>query len=414
MERESFEDEETAEVLNKNFISIKLDREERSDIDNIYMTFCQIYTGSGGWPLSIFMTPDKKTFFAGTYFPKESRYGMPGFISLLNSITELWKEDREKVSNTGEEIIEILSRVEKRESKEIDEEKFISNAVTMLHNTFDFKYGGFGNRPKFPSPHTLMFLLRYWKTHEESNVLAMVEETLKSMYKGGIFDHIGFGFSRYSADEKWLAPHFEKMLYDNAMMAYIYCETYSATGNELYKEIAQEIFQYVLRDMTSEEGGFYSAEDADSEGVEGKFYVFTPAEIKNILGEKEGEDYCEIYDITSNGNFEGKSIPNLIETDLEQLNDEELKSSLENMRKKLFQYRDKRIHPFKDDKILTSWNGLMIAALAYGARVFKNDKYLEASEKAAEFILKNLVKDDGRLLGRKAPVTSYEELSKLL
>ncbi|MCM1990237.1 thioredoxin domain-containing protein [Oceanirhabdus seepicola] len=393
MEKESFEDEEVAEILNKHYISIKVDREERPDIDSVYMKFCQAYSGSGGWPLSILMTPDKKPFFAATYIPKHSKYGLAGFVELLDSIKETWELKREEVLNAGDKAQEALIRSEKLDIKSINEDKFIDEVMKNLYNVADFKNGGFGDKPKFPAPHNLLFLLRYWKKTKDENLLKIIEKTLESMYRGGIFDHLGFGFSRYSVDEKWLVPHFEKMLYDNALLSYTYCEAYEATKDTLYKKFTENIFTYILRDMTSHDGGFYSAEDADSEGVEGKFYVFSPDEVKSALGEEDGERYCKLFDITEKGNFEGKNIPNLINSTLSELNNHEI----DTLREKLYRFREKRVHPFKDDKILTSWNGLMIASLAYAGRVFHNKDYINQSEKAVKFIIDNLSNQEGRL-----------------
>lgn len=394
MERESFEDEEVAEILNKNFVSIKVDREERPDIDHIYMTVCQALTGHGGWPLTIFMTPDKKPFYAGTYFPKHDRMGLPGFVTLLNKVSKAWGTNRESLIHSGNEITNALKYEEY--SEEVLSKDTIDDAYEEFTYSFDSVYGGFGSAPKFPTPHNLMFLLRYWYSTRESYALKMVEKTLDSMYKGGIYDHVGFGFSRYSTDRKWLVPHFEKMLYDNALLAIAYIEAYQCTKKEKYAEVAREIFTYILRDMTSEEGGFFSAEDADSEGIEGKFYVWTVEEVKEALGNKAGEEFCKYYNIRPEGNFEGKNIPNLINTNVP----EERKSFLRECRNKLFQYREKRVHPYKDDKILTSWNSLMIAAMAIGGRVLDNDSYIKAAEKALNFILSKLVREDGRLLAR--------------
>ncbi|WBW98620.1 thioredoxin domain-containing protein [Oceanirhabdus sp. W0125-5] len=396
MEKESFEDEEVAEILNKNYISIKVDREERPDIDSVYMKFCQAYSGSGGWPLSILMTPDKKPFFAATYIPKHSKYGLAGFVELLESIKETWEFKKEEVLNAGNSAQDALRRSEKLDIKAVDEDKFIDSVMRNLYTIADFKYGGFGDKPKFPAPHNLLFLLRYWKKSNNENLLKHVEKTLESMYRGGIYDHIGFGFSRYSVDEKWLVPHFEKMLYDNALLSYTYCEAYEATKDPLYKKFTEDIFTYILRDMTSPDGGFYSAEDADSEGVEGKFYVFSPDEVKSALGEEDGERYCKLYDITEKGNFEGKNIPNLINSTMSELTNHEI----DNLREKLYRFRAKRVHPFKDDKILTSWNGLMIASLAHAGRVFHNKDYVIQAEKAAKFILDNLSNHEGRLFAR--------------
>ncbi|GGE06595.1 thioredoxin domain-containing protein [Marinithermofilum abyssi] len=406
MERESFEDDEVAELLNREFISIKVDREERPDVDNIYMTACQALTGQGGWPLTIIMTPDKKPFFAGTYFPKENMYNRAGLMEILERVAHLWKNEREKLLEAGEKVANALQhQLKTAEEGELVPE-VMEEALEQFTGSFDHEYGGFGQEPKFPRPHDFLFLLRYWREKEEAKALYMVEKTLDAMHRGGIYDHIGFGFARYSVDRQWLVPHFEKMLYDNALLAYAYLETYQVTRNERYAQVAREIFTYVLRDMTSSEGGFYSAEDADSEGVEGKFYVWTPEEVKEVLGEKDGTLYCDVYDITPEGNFEGKSIPNRIHYSFEALasahgmSEEELEQKLESLRKKLFTAREQRVHPHKDDKILTSWNGLMIAALAKGARVLQEEKYAEAAEKAVDFIQEKLRREDGRLLAR--------------
>jgi uncharacterized protein YyaL (SSP411 family) len=399
MERESFEDTEVAEILNKNFISIKVDREERPDIDHIYMNVCQALTGHGGWPLTIFMTPDKKPFYAGTYFPKNSRMGMPGLIDILGSVHSAWTNSRETLLKSSEQILNALndrSDILEPDSEEGLSENIFYEAFSEFKYDFDNIYGGFGNAPKFPTPHNLFFLLRYWYNTKDEYALKMVEQTLEAMHKGGIYDHIGFGFSRYSTDKKWLVPHFEKMLYDNALLAIAYLEAYQATKKSEYADIANEIFTYVLRDMTSPEGGFYSAEDADSEGEEGKFYVWSVNEIKQVLGNTDGEKYCKYYDITPHGNFEGLNIPNLIKTSIP----EGEKAFVEECRKKLFEHREKRVHPYKDDKILTSWNGLMIAAMAIGGRVLGEEKYTKAAEKAVDFIFSKLISSNGRLLAR--------------
>lgn len=408
MERESFENQEVAHILNQHYISIKVDREERPDVDHIYMEVCQAMTGHGGWPLTVIMTPDKEPFFSGTYFPKESKYGRPGLMDILNQIHSKWTEDRERVVRTGQQIVNALQehRIKTKGKGELTEET-LAKAYEQYESTFDSRYGGFGQAPKFPSPHNLAFLLRHWKLTGEAHALNMVEKTLESMQRGGIYDQIGLGFSRYSVDEKWLVPHFEKMLYDNALLALIYLDTYQATGNETYADTARQIFTYVLRDMTDQEGGFYSAEDADSEGEEGKFYVWRPEEINEILGKEDGERFNRIYDITDYGNFEhSTSIPNLVEKSLEQSAQEEgmeldeLKQFIEKCRVKLFEVREKRTHPHKDDKILTAWNGLMIAALARGSVVLDDEKYAEAAARAVEFIKSKLLREDGRLLAR--------------
>ncbi|SMO90401.1 thioredoxin domain-containing protein [Melghirimyces algeriensis] len=407
MERESFEDDEVAHLLNREFVSIKVDREERPDVDHIYMTVCQALTGHGGWPLTVIMTPEKEPFFAGTYYPKKAVQGRPGLMDILEQVAQTWKDEREKVLDVGKKITRaVQTQLKVTESGEIAQEEQME-AYRQFKSSYDPQYGGFGQAPKFPRPHDFLFLLRYWKEQDEPFALSMVEHTLDAMRRGGIYDHIGYGFARYSVDKQWLVPHFEKMLYDNAMLAVAYLEAYQATNDESYAITAREIFTYVLRDMTSSEGGFYSAEDADSEGEEGKFYVWTPEEVKDVLGEEEGTLFCEYYDITPHGNFEKKkSIPNRIDQSLEgfasrkELSETELQKRLEESRQKLFQAREGRVHPHKDDKILTSWNGLMIAALGKGARVLGEEKYAQAAEKAAEFILTKLRNEKGRLLAR--------------
>lgn len=395
MEKESFEDLTVSEVLNKYFVCIKVDREERPDIDHIYMTVCQTLTGRGGWPLTIFMTPDKKPFFAGTYFPKHDRMGMQGLLSLLENVEKAWSTNRQTLLHSSNEILNAVKQSNNRPSEELDQ-NIIGEAFSQFKSDFDTTYGGFGNAPKFPTPHNLYFLLRYWYKTKEKSALEMVEKTLDSMYKGGIYDHIGYGFSRYSTDRKWLVPHFEKMLYDNALIAIVYLETFQATRKSKYSKIAEEIFHYILQEMTSPEGGFYSAEDADSDGEEGKYYVWTTEEIKEVLGEQNGSRFSEYFDITKKGNFEGKSIPNLLKSTLPDEND----LFIAECKESLLAYREKRIHPYKDDKILTSWNGLMIAAMSIGGRVLNNKKYVTASEKAVKFIFNNLIREDGRLLAR--------------
>ncbi|HBR02221.1 MAG TPA: thioredoxin domain-containing protein [Ruminiclostridium sp.] len=395
MERESFENADVAKLLNQSFIAIKVDREERPDVDHIYMEVCQALTGSGGWPLTIFMTHDQKPFFAGTYFPKNDRMGMKGLISILEAIGEAWKTKRDVLLNSSRQILNYISRNRVQSHEEIPDDIF-DTAFSTFNQYFDPIYGGFGRAPKFPTPHNLMFLLRYWKQSGEHLALEMVEKTLDSMYKGGIYDHIGFGFCRYSTDKKWLVPHFEKMLYDNALLAMSYLEACLATRKERFGSIARDILTYILRDMTSPEGGFYCAEDADSEGVEGKFYLWSLAEVLDTLGQEEGRGFAAFYDITSKGNFEGKSIPNLINNNLPDENIGSVKAS----RDKLFEYRQKRIHPYKDEKILTSWNGLMIAAMSMAGRVLGDARFTDAAKKAVDFIYSRLFREDGRLLAR--------------
>lgn len=395
MEKESFEDIEVAELLNKNYIAIKVDREERPDIDHIYMTVCQALTAHGGWPLTIFMTPDRKPFFAGTYFPKQNRRGMQGLMSMLATVKNAWDSNRDALLQSSEQILNILNSPHEVSTEDFDDD-IIHNPFSEFKDSFDSVYGGFRDAPKFPTPHNLYFLLRYWYNTKEKSALEMVEKTLDSMHRGGIYDHIGYGFCRYATDRQWLVPHFEKMLYDNALLAIAYLETYNATMNKKYAEIAEQIFTYIMRDMASPDGGFFSAEDADSEGVEGKFYVWSPDEIKSVLGEHDGDKFCDYFDITQEGNFEDKNIPNLIKSSISKEDLEFVSRS----REKLFDYREKRVHPYKDDKILTSWNGLMIAAMAIGGRILGKKEYISASEKAVCFIFKNLVREDGRLLAR--------------
>jgi uncharacterized protein YyaL (SSP411 family) len=397
MERESFEDEEVAAMLKHHFVAIKVDREERPDIDNIYMAVCHSLTGSGGWPLTIFMTPDKKPFYAGTYFPKSDRYGMSGLLSLLDRISKLWVENRDTIIRSSNNITNSLKQYNEFE-EEHPSVQAIDSAYRSLSKSFDPIYGGFGSAPKFPTPHNLLFLLRYYYRTGNGNALEMVKKTLDCMYKGGIYDHIGFGFSRYSTDRKWLVPHFEKMLYDNALLSIAYLEAFHVTGISRYAEIARQIFTYIQRDMTSPEGGFYSAEDADSEGVEGKFYTWTMKEVIDILGEEEGRQFCSKYDITESGNFESVNIPNLLKNNVPN-------AEFNGINKKsrtvpLFKHREKRIHPHKDDKILTSWNGLMIAAFSIGARVLNDESYTQVAEKAISFIFSKLLREDGRLMAR--------------
>ena len=392
MAYESFEDEKVAEILNENFVSIKLDREERPDVDAVYMEVCQALTGSGGWPLTVMMTPDKKPFFAGTYFPKERKYGRTGFIEILENIVERWKADSAGLISASEEISgKIIARnmaSYEGDISDIDLKKPIRQAVSDLTKSFDKNYGGFGRAPKFPSPHILSFLMRYYLKEKNEHALEMVRKTLEQMYRGGIFDHIGFGFSRYSVDDKWLAPHFEKMLYDNALLAAAYLECYMICGEYLYRDIALKVLEYIKREMTSPEGAFYSAQDADSDGVEGKYYLWSKSEIKDVLGFLAGTRFCNTYGITRQGNFEGENIANLIHArDLEEI------EGIDNMREKLYEYRLKRYHLHKDDKILTSWNALMISAYAKAYKATGDEEYMMSAHRALEFLENYLIKD---------------------
>ena len=413
MEHESFEDEEVAKLLNDSFISIKVDREERPDIDNIYMTVCQMMTGSGGWPLTIIMTPDKKPFFAGTYFPKESRGGRIGLKDLVAKINSAWKNQRGEIYKSADEITSYLSKSNSASAENFTNEKIIDEAFAKFSKSFDTQYGGFGKSRKFPSPHNLIFLLRYYYKTGNTNALNMVTKTLTEMRKGGIYDQVGFGFHRYSTVRNWFLPHFEKMLYDQAMLVLAYTEAYQATKNNLFKRTAEEVLEYVLRDMTSEGGGFYSAEDADSEGEEGKFYVWDKKEVFDILGKEDGELFTSIYNFSNKGTYHdeatgkatGKNIPFLTQTFDELSHDlkipkQELEQKLNRMRIKLFNKREKRIHPYKDDKILTDWNGLMIASLAKAGKVFDEKRFINAAEKSVNFIYANLFNKNGELLHR--------------
>lgn len=377
MAHESFEDAKVAEVLNRYFVSIKVDKEERPDIDSIYMSVCQAFTGSGGWPTTIFMTPEQKPFFAGTYFSKTARYGQIGFTELLMAVKEQWRTNREELINASDEIIAELNKAEVGNRRE--DGKLILLAADIYKRMYDKKNGGFGRAPKFPSPHNFLFLLAYYERSHDEEVLHMVEHSLMQMYRGGIFDHIGGGFSRYSTDAYFLAPHFEKMLYDNALLLLAYSRVYEITKNPIYRVVAEKTADYVLREMTAPEGGFYSAQDADSEGEEGKYYLFAPEEIIGLLGTKKGEKFNRYFDITEKGNFEGKNILNLLKT-------ETLTNEFEGDLPTVYEYRKQRYALHLDDKILTSWNGLMIAAMCQLYRITGEMRYLEAAQRAQSFM----------------------------
>jgi len=413
MEKESFEDTEVARLMNEAFVSIKVDREERPDIDGIYMTVCQMMTGGGGWPLSIIMTPDRKPFYAATYIPKESRFGRLGMVELIPRIKEMWEKRRNDVVGSAEKVASIVGRASDVASGEELGEEVLAAAFGQLAQSFDELHGGFGKAPKFPTPHNLFFLLRHWKRTGDEKCLQMVEKTLQSMRFGGIYDHVGFGFHRYSTDYRWLVPHFEKMLYDQAMLAMAYTEAYQVTGKSEYEETVRQIFSYVLRDMTDSQGGFYSAEDADSEGEEGKFYLWTEEEIRQVLPVEESDLIISTFSVEKNGNFaeeatgqtSGRNIFFLrkplseIAADLE-IEHAELRDRIGFARQKLFAAREKRVRPHKDDKVLTDWNGLMIAALAKGAQVLDEPRYAEAAGRSAGFILTRLRDSNGRLYHR--------------
>jgi uncharacterized protein len=404
MERESFENEETARIMNEHFVSIKVDREERPDLDEIYMAATvAMNNGQGGWPMTVFLAPDQQPFFAGTYFPPEDRYGRPGFGALLVKIIELWKTDRSALLRQGANLTEHLRQQTATIPAQTVGDEAIDRAATQLAREFDTVHGGFGGAPKFPPSTALAFLLRVYQRTSDPEWLQIVRTTLDAMARGGMYDQIGGGFARYSTDERWLVPHFEKMLYDNALLARIYLEAYSATREPFYRRTAAEVLDYEIREMTSPEGGFYSSTDADSEGVEGKFFVWTRAEVDSVLGAEEARHFCAYYDVTEAGNWEGRNIPNVprpLEAVAARLGIEPkaLKTSLEASRRKLYEARRKRVPPGLDDKILTAWNGLMIGAMSEGARVLGESKYLAAAGRAADFILKTLRSSDGRLV----------------
>ena len=385
MAHESFEDEETAEILNRYFVSIKVDKEERPDVDSIYMAFCQAFTGSGGWPTSIFMTPDQKPFFAGTYFPKRSRGRMIGFQELLEAVHEKWESDRDALLQQADHLLSHLKQDEAKGTALSDD--LIESAVRIYKRIYDRKNGGFGPAPKFPTPHNLLLLMTYHERYGDEACLHMAQHTLTQMYRGGLFDHIGFGFCRYSTDERYLAPHFEKMLYDNALMMMAYCQAYAITKKPLYLDIAEKTAAYILREMTNPQGGFYSAQDADSEGEEGKYYLFTPEEIVRILGKNEGEAFCRHFDITLSGNFEGKNIPNLLHSDPED-------KAFEPFLERIYAYRKERHALHLDDKILTTWNALMVAAFCRLYQVSGKAIYLDAAKRADGFLAENLMEGD--------------------
>jgi len=399
MERESFEDEEVAALMKRVFISIKVDREERPDIDNIYMMVCQMMNGNGGWPLSIIMTPDRKPFFSGTYFPKENRYGRIGFKELIHGIESAWQNRREEILKSSEEITGYLSGIyEKGATVKIDGQ-ILTKAFESFSTRFDSRYGGFGSAPKFPSPHNLLFLLRYWKRSGNAGALEIVIKTLTAMRMGGIYDQVGYGFHRYSTDKEWLVPHFEKMLYDQALLITAYSEAYQATGNPLFRRTVEETIDYLMRDMRFSAGAFYSGEDADSEGEEGKFYVWSNKEIIEAIGLKDASFVFRIFNTDEKGNFLEESTKQLNGNNILHLNKsyeelavefnmplESLEEKITSLRSRLLNYREKRVRPFKDDKILTDWNSLVIAALSIAGRVFDNPEYIRSAETVYNFI----------------------------
>ena len=413
MEKESFEDDEAAGLLNDAFVCIKVDREERPDIDAVYMAACQMLSGRGGWPLTILMTPDKQPFFAGTYIPKQARFGQAGLMELCRHIKNMWHSDRTRILDSAGTVADRLGQAFAFTDDDPVTLPILNHAYAHIERTFDAQHGGFNPPPKFPTPHRLTFLLRHHHLTGNEKSLDMVSKTLTAMRQGGIWDHVGFGFHRYSTDVRWLLPHFEKMLYDQALLALAYLEAYQVTGNAAFALTAEEIFTYVLRDMTAEGGGFFAAEDADSEGEEGKFYVWTTAELASVLCMDEARTWQEVLSFTVDGNFgeeatgrrSGANIPHLTRplvawAETLGMDETALASRWEDVRLRMFTQRKTRVHPMKDDKVLTDWNGLMIAAFAAGARILDKPEYADAAEKAFGFIQRNLMTPEGKLLHR--------------
>jgi uncharacterized protein YyaL (SSP411 family) len=401
MERESFEDEETARVMNEHFVNIKVDREERPDIDAIYMQAVQALTGQGGWPMTVFMTPEGEPFYGGTYFPPEPRYGMPSFRQLLHAMAEAWRDRRDEAVQSGRELAEHLAASEQIEARPGTlTPKLLDQAAAAIKQRFDRRHGGWGGAPKFPAPQTIDFLLRTHLRKDDEEALRQAETTLLKMAHGGMYDQLGGGFHRYSVDERWLVPHFEKMLYDNGQLARSYLHAYQLTGNEEYRRIVQETLDYVKREMTSPEGGFYSAQDADSEGEEGKFFVWSADEVRQALG-PDAMLFSQIFDVTTRGNWEHTNIlhlPRPLE-DIARVTGqpvERLQEVVERGKRKLFELREQRVKPGRDDKVLVNWNGLMLGAIAEAGRVLGRDDYLELARNNAEFVLQTMYQD-GRL-----------------
>lgn len=410
MEHESFENAEIAAFLNEHFVSIKVDREERPDLDEIYMTAVQIMTQSGGWPMTVFLTPELKPFYGGTYFPPTDRWGRPGFLTVLKQVQQHWSENREKILESAEQLTGYISKAagSNEASESPIDENIINKAADDLARNYDTAYGGFGPAPKFPSAPSNAVLLRAFFRTKNKNYLDMATTTLDRMASGGLYDQLGGGFHRYSVDEQWLAPHFEKMLYDNAQLAQAYIEAYQLTDNAEYRRIVEETFDYVLRDMTGEDGGFYSAENADSEGEEGKFYVWKSAEIDDALGE-DAALFKAWYNVRDDGNFSsqesyhiGQNILHLTRSVADVANEFDMEppaliERLATLKQALFEVREKRVRPSLDDKVIAAWNGLMMSAFAMGFQVLKVPRYKTAAEKAANFILTNMIVD-GKLM----------------
>jgi len=403
MERESFEDEAIAALMNDNFVNVKVDREERPDLDEIYMAATvTMNRGQGGWPMTVFLTPELEPVFAGTYFPPDDVRGRPGFSTVLTQVSRAWREDRERLRQRAGEFIEMLRQHQKLGPPLSVGEAELQQALGQYSQEFDTEYGGFGTAPKFPPAMGISLLLRLHRRFGDPHALAMARGTLEAMARGGMYDQVGGGFARYSTDRRWLVPHFEKMLYDNALLAKAYLEGYQVTGDDFFRRIATETLEYILREMVGPEGGFFSATDADSEGEEGKFFVWTPEQIADVLNEEEARRFNAYYDISPQGNWEGVSIPNAprsLETVADELDvaPQELERSLETARQKVYAARQQRVKPGLDDKVITAWNGLAIGALAEGHRVLGKPRYLEAAERAAGFICEKLSRADGGL-----------------
>ncbi|MCW5849707.1 MAG: thioredoxin domain-containing protein [Anaerolineae bacterium] len=402
MERESFENPDTAALMNRHFVNIKVDREERPDVDAIYMEAVQLMTNHGGWPMTVFLTPDGVPFYGGTYFPPSDRHGLPGFPRLLEAITNAWQTQREGLAQQGAELVRAMDKAAiLPPGRTLVTESVLDEASRQFARQFDARNGGLGSAPKFPQASNWEFILRTWRRTGDETTRTMVERTLRKMAYGGIYDHLGGGFHRYTVDAIWLVPHFEKMLYDNALLARLYLHAYQAFGDDLYRRVVEETLEYVRRDMTDPAGGFYSAEDADSEGEEGKFYVWSYAEVQRLLG-PDADAFCRFYDVTPDGNWEEHNILHMtrpVEVAAQELGLDaaELDALLTRGRAQLFEARSKRVRPGLDDKVLLSWNALMLAAYAEAGAVLNNSTYLDIAVRNAEFLLREL-QADGRLL----------------
>ncbi len=402
MERESFEHPQIAELMNRWFINVKVDREERPDVDQIYMTAVQLVTGRGGWPMSVFMTPDGAPFYGGTYWPPVAQQGMIGFADILAKINEYWQQHKDECVSKGQEMVSAIQEIQQQQQvKSMLKDDLLSHAAEEVLKAADWSHGGFGTAPKFPHPVDLKMLMRCWKRFGNEQALKFVRLTLDKMWSGGIYDHLGGGFARYSTDQIWLVPHFEKMLYDNAQLVPLYLDAYAATGEKHYLTVAKETLDYVLREMTSPDGGFYATQDADSEGVEGKFYIWKKAEIDELLGD-DAEMFCRCYDVAEGGNWEGHTILNRTDNfaAVQQesgLDDETFEQKLRQCRDTLLEAREKRIHPGRDDKHVLGWNGMMLSAFAQAAGMTGDLRYGDATQKAGEFLLRELRAENGLL-----------------